>query len=80
MKPKATKISAGKYRVDFMGRIMVIKNMNNPNLILEPYKGWEIWSVDESLETTDNNCWASGPKSKKQAIEFIVEQYTIYEK
>lgn len=72
---KVTKLRKGKYKVEIGNQIIIIRDQNNPDLNMDPYKRWEAWTVGEDMECTDLNCWACGAPNKKTLLRWIQEDY-----
>ena len=70
---KTTKIASGEYKVEFNGTITVIRQRYATDTGAK--KGWILFNTDESLETSDFNNWGCEARSKKEALEWIKEEY-----
>jgi len=72
---KTTKIRKGVYKVEVGNTIVVIKDMSNPLEVLSPFKGWEAWTSNNSLEVNDSLCWACGAPNKKTLLAWIKQDF-----
>ena len=70
---KTTKITTGIYKVEIGNSTLVIRDQKQQ--AMSSTNVWEVYNASSRDELTSENCWACGAKSKKQALEFIQEDF-----
>lgn len=74
---KIKRIKSGVYQVEYKGNFLMVMGGENYNPDSPYYRAghFEIWTAKSKAECADSNCWASGARSKKEAIQFIKETF-----
>ena len=66
------RIESGVYEVTIGLGTYIVKNLNKG---FSDKRLWEVFTAKDNSETTMLNSWACFPKTKKQALEFIQEDF-----
>ena len=69
-----TKITSGEYKVEFNGTVTVIRQRYATDTGVK--KGWLLFNTDDTCETSNENNWGCEARTKKEALQWIKEEYS----